>query len=120
MWIRYEKLSHQNCHICLVRMVKSPAKRRKMVNVYTSTNIWIEAQLHVEEGIKKRQRFLKKKGGGTFNCANSNESWYRTYCGAVHLSVYIHDDKMYSKSKNELREFTNPWLFKQIIRKAFA
>ena len=119
MWIQYEKLSHQNCYIALVRMVKSPAKRRKLANVYLSTSIWIEAQLHIEEDMKLHFRRMKKKWGKSyFDCMG--EPWNRTYCSGIHLSVYIHDDKMYSKSKNELREFTNPWLFKQITRKAFA
>jgi hypothetical protein len=118
MWIPYEKLNHQTCHIALVRFVKSPAKRPKKANLYLNTSFWIEAQLHIQEDMKLRLRWRKKKWGGTkFDCAS--EPWQRSYCGAVHLSVYINGDKMYSKSKNELREFTNPWLFRQITRKAF-
>ena len=119
MWIQYEKLSYKNCYLGLVRFVKSPAKRRKAANVYLNTEFWIEAQLHVEKDMALRLRKAQKKWGKTgFDC--EKEPWQRTYCGAVHLSVYINDDKMYSKSKNELREFKNPWLFKRITGKAFA
>jgi len=115
MWIQYEKLNYKNCYLGLVRFVKSPAKRRTVANVYLNTEFWIEAQLHIEERMKLR---LSKRQIKKFDC--DYESWQRTYCGAVHLSVYINDDKMYSKSKNELREFKNPWLFKRITGKAFA
>jgi hypothetical protein len=119
-WITYEKLNHRTCYIGRVLFVKGPAKRRKRANLCLNASLWIEAQLHIEEDMKLRLHKMNKKWNQSrFECGSESDPWRRTYCNAVHLSVYVHNNKLYSKSKNELHEFNNQWLFNQIMRKAF-
>lgn len=111
-WIRYENLNRRNCLIANVKFVKSTAKRRKLANLYDVDNFWIEAELHVTE----YKKYLR------CSWANSlHEKWYKTYqCwSALHISVFVKDDQLYSKSGNDLRKFNNTWLFNKIMKLTF-
>lgn len=121
-WISYSKLNHRNCHIGAVKFVKSTAKRRKLADLYLNKNFWIEAQLHIEDNtiarLNRKSRWSKTKREH-FSCCRG-DNWERTYCSGVHISVFINDDKIYSKSGNDIREFENPWLLRKVQKMAFV
>lgn len=110
-WIKYDRISHRNCTIANVKFVKSISKRRRIANLYLNNDFWIEAELHLTND----KRYLR-----CYYSRNLSDKWSKTYnCWATHISVFIKNNKIYSKSKNELREFNNPWLLSRIMKLTF-
>lgn len=120
-WIHYDKLDYRNCHLSGVKFVKSTAKRRKLADLYLNKDFWIEAQLHIEDNAKHRLNRKTKYSPKRkhFSCCRL-DSWERTWCSGVHISVYVNNDRIYSKSGNDIREFNNPWLLRKVQRMAFS
>ena len=120
-WIQYRKIDYSNCIVANVLFINNPSKRRTLANLYLNADFWIEADLHLSDPKSRRGRWWHKELQCAYATSNfKRDKWMKTYnCFGTHLSVYIKNNKIYSKSKNKLREFDNPWLLNRIMKLVF-
>lgn len=113
MFVRYEDLDRKNCVVKGVRFVKSMTKRPKAANVaIDGTAIILEAKLHTfDRRIQKTWWDNKESFEPKTGCYG--------HCGATHMTVFIHNDKLFKSSKAGVKEFKNPWLLRHVMNNMF-
>jgi len=110
-FIRFKDLSHYNCTIYSIKLVKSMAKRPKEANfasIYEYSEPIFEVLLHTYQSLKNQKRGEKRQN-----------TWHPYGCDDGHARVFIQNERLYHGSKSGMKEFENPWLLNHVMRAVF-
>lgn len=111
-FVTYEDLNHYNSSIYKIRLVKSMAKRPKEANfasIYEYSDPIFEVLLHTYQSLRQQKRGEKRQ-----------ESWHPWCCDDGHARIFIHEERLYYRSKKSgFKEFKNPWLLDNVMKAIF-